>query len=124
MAEKKQNTTESKKNPEQEKFDKKIKALAKELEEAKNRHIMLDETVLVNLPGTSKSDESDEAYVSESEAENVYSDNISEEVPFDEIPVSDSISYAPQEQPILPDDVVGSLKKITDAKLKEGKNEK
>ena len=101
-----------------------IKAKKQELEEAKNRNVMLDETVLVNLPGTLQSDDSDATYVVESETENVYSDNISAEVSFDEIPVSDSISYVSHEQSVQSDDVVGNLKKITDAKLKEGKNEK
>lgn len=101
-----------------------IKAKRQELEEAKNRKVMPDETVLVNLPGTLTSDESGETYVVVSEAEDVYSDNISAELSFDDIPVSDSISYVSQDQPVQSNDIVGNLKKITDAKLKEEKHEK
>lgn len=100
-----------------------IKIRRQELEEAKNRSVELDESVLHEYPeikdrkAPENVDFSDEAILTG------YSDDIADETLIDELSVSADDKTVLNNRQQQSKDVLKNLREITDAKLKEGKTE-
>ena len=100
-----------------------IELKKQELDEAKMRHVELDETILRDYPEIKDRQAPENIDLPEDTDVTGYSDDIEDEALIDGLSASSDTTDAVSAQPQPVKDVLKNLKDVTDEKLKEGKVE-